>query len=703
MDYINRIFCGDSLHMPEIPDESVDALVTDPPAGISFMNLEFDHDKGGREQWIMWLRDVMREAHRVMKPGAHGLVWSIPRTSHWTATALEDAGFEIRDCVSHLYSTGFPKSQDVSKMIDKMAGAEREVIGVKPGHETTAGRDNLVSFREGALAGEEGVSRGYSRPWMHDQEKVLASHMETAPATDDAKKWSGWATAMKPAQESWLLIRKPLTVVPLDEKLAEACGDLGEMLCRFLFDVKFVVSNSSSSRTVQNAACDSVQWLAGVLNGLVLLEESEKMDTCKLPEAASTIWSIVFSWRNILDVSCSRQNTYTMKTETALIIELKILRFLISPLIAQNIIQAEMNQNGEMSSVGVVGRLLDAIAEKSRCILTLIAPERACMQADSKPAYLEELLPDANETSLGDYSSENWIMIRKPLSEKTIVANVLKHGTGALNVEESRIAYAAEDDVPTQDQWNKIGSSGNAGANGYAGQFSAGMKKAYADGKIPVPTGRWPANVVFSHDPACSETLCADECAVAELNRQGGFSKTRHEPPTNNGHGDGHEGWQQGTFQTNRGERGYTDEGFPSRFFKTFRPGDDMEIAGPRFRYIAKPSISEKNANIGDDIPEGDSIGKLAYGTLSSPNLARPQNRLPARNNHPTVKPLALMQYLIRLICPPGGVVLDNFSGSGTTLIAADSMGFRWVGYEKNPEYVKIIEARLSQRSLFSV
>lgn len=89
---------------------SVDAVVTDPPAGISFMGKSWDSDKGGRRQWIAWLTEVMEEALRVIKPGGHALVWALPRTSHWTATALEDAGWDIRDICTHHFGSGFPKS-----------------------------------------------------------------------------------------------------------------------------------------------------------------------------------------------------------------------------------------------------------------------------------------------------------------------------------------------------------------------------------------------------------------------------------------------------------------------------------------------------------------------------------------------------------------------------------------------------------------
>lgn len=89
---------------------SIDSLVTDPPAGIDFMGKGWDSDKGGRDNWITWLRDIVRPAYDALKPGACGLVWALPRTSHWTATAFEDAGFEIRDIVMHLFGTGMPAS-----------------------------------------------------------------------------------------------------------------------------------------------------------------------------------------------------------------------------------------------------------------------------------------------------------------------------------------------------------------------------------------------------------------------------------------------------------------------------------------------------------------------------------------------------------------------------------------------------------------
>lgn len=182
------ILHGDCLEvLKDIDSDSVDSLVTDPPAGISFMSKAWDDDKGGRKQWVAWMTEVMRECLRVMKPGAHGLVWALPRTSHWTATALEDAGFEIRDVVVHLFGQGFPKSLDISKAIDKATGAEREVVGKSNRHTS-----NGQQFADGA-SGFKGSDNCFI----------------TAPATDAAKQWAGWGTALKPASEHWILIRKP--------------------------------------------------------------------------------------------------------------------------------------------------------------------------------------------------------------------------------------------------------------------------------------------------------------------------------------------------------------------------------------------------------------------------------------------------------------------------------------------------------------
>lgn len=107
---MHTIIQGDCLTvLPTLADNTFQSLVTDPPAGISFMGKEWDSNKGGRVQWVSWLTSVMLECNRVLCPGSHAFVWALPRTAHRTTTAIEEAGFEIRDIVTHLF-TGFPKS-----------------------------------------------------------------------------------------------------------------------------------------------------------------------------------------------------------------------------------------------------------------------------------------------------------------------------------------------------------------------------------------------------------------------------------------------------------------------------------------------------------------------------------------------------------------------------------------------------------------
>jgi DNA modification methylase len=119
--------------MRGLASESIDAIVTDPPAGIAFMGQQWDGAKGGRSQWIAWLAERMAEVHRIARPGTYALVWAIPRTSHWTATALEDGGWVVRDIITHLFGTGWPKSKACLK-----PACEHWILAHKPAAKMTA-------------------------------------------------------------------------------------------------------------------------------------------------------------------------------------------------------------------------------------------------------------------------------------------------------------------------------------------------------------------------------------------------------------------------------------------------------------------------------------------------------------------------------------------------------------------------------------
>lgn len=208
------------------PSNHYSGLLSDPPAGIGFMCGKdgWDSDKGGRKQWVKWLARIMREAKRTMIPGAWGLVWALPRTAHWTTTALEDAGFEVRDVVVHLFGTGYPKSLDVSKAIDSAAGATREVVGLRP----MRFADSPSGY--GSVSAKGGVRDGGI--WNPPTGDVEAGREVSAPTTPEAARWSGYGTALRPAAEHWILIRKPLAGTVAANAVAHGCAGLNIDACR---------------------------------------------------------------------------------------------------------------------------------------------------------------------------------------------------------------------------------------------------------------------------------------------------------------------------------------------------------------------------------------------------------------------------------------------------------------------------------------
>lgn len=111
-----RTWCvlhGDAFfRLLELPPNSCDSAVLDPPSGTGFMSKDWDKDKGGMWEWIRWLSCILDRTMRALKPGAHALVWALPRTSHWTGMACELAGFEVRGQHHHIFGSGFPKSRD---------------------------------------------------------------------------------------------------------------------------------------------------------------------------------------------------------------------------------------------------------------------------------------------------------------------------------------------------------------------------------------------------------------------------------------------------------------------------------------------------------------------------------------------------------------------------------------------------------------
>jgi DNA modification methylase len=200
------IHAGNNLEvLPTLPDNSVDSIVTDPPYELGFMGKKWDNSG------IAYSVELWTECLRVLKPGGHLLAFSGSRTYHRMVVAIEDAGFEVRDMISWISNKTFPKSLDVSKAIDKAAGAKREVISSRP--LTGTGKTMKSGFHQpdGSGAGET------------IKQEVFDI---TAPSTPEAQKWQGWGTGLKPTVEPIVMARKPLTGTVAANVLEHGTGAL---------------------------------------------------------------------------------------------------------------------------------------------------------------------------------------------------------------------------------------------------------------------------------------------------------------------------------------------------------------------------------------------------------------------------------------------------------------------------------------------
>ena len=596
---------GDCLEiLKTLADNSVDAVVTDPPyhltsaAGRS--NLERDDstlqlptNKGGGGTTSPYKRaatgfmgktwdggDIAQnpalwsEVLRVLKPGGHCVAFSGTRTYHRMACAIEDAGFEVRDQLAWTYGQGFPKSHDVSKGIDKAAGAEREVVGVSP-HSANRGQ-----------AGGSTTFIGQSEP-----ERLI-----TAPATDAARQWEGWGTALKPSYEPIMFGSKPLKV--------------GQHIAILVQELTLIILEAAqwSNCNAPNAERSFRDILAKCEEASISVLDSARIRSLESigiakSAARSSISNALASIDLIRTKDCSalshvaqfgkQDATPDQTTEVGTAVD--ILTRLMA--ISTSVMMEGMSESIVSSWLNISDDLLSASSKFTTSTASKLTIALRTLNYSMSPSI------SADTGRL----TPNWepiCLARKPLSEKTVAANVLRWGTGALNIDATRIGTEAR-------------VNGSASSNDIYGQF----RGAETDGRAAV--GRWPAN------------LCHDGSQeVLDLFPE---TKSGHAPARGKGNPFG------GVNDTEREEINFNDNGSAARFF-----------------YCAKASKADRSGS-----------------------------------SHPTVKPIKLMQWLCRLVCPPGGVVLDPFAGSGTTGIAAVLEGFRPILIEREPGYIEDIRRRM--------
>jgi len=342
-----------------------------------------------------------------------------------------------------------------------------------------------------------------------------------------------------------------------------------------------------------------------------------------------------------------------------------------------------------------IGKAVDKLQGNKREETDYIAPDGKKRWGGNSFSVGEE--PDGrgiNKSTKGTSKWEGWgtalkpahepiCMARKPISEKTVAENCLKWGTGGINIDESR--------VETSDS---LDGGGTIDKSNYS---TVTLKSQPVRGRTGAETGgRFPANLI--HDNSEEVRECFPD--LGRSSKLGNNCKSTG-------------GWSTGLKMSEKGKTNdYSDSGNASRFFKSISKEEQDEIqeectsmeekleklglVNPKsIIYQAKASKSERNKGC-DGLEEKES--PLLNGQIRNDGTTQEFGGFSGqvnRNNHPTVKPIALMEYLIKMVTPKGGIVLDPFAGSGTTCMAAKKVGRDFIGIEKEPDYVAIAEARI--------
>jgi DNA modification methylase len=563
---------GDCIEvMATFDAESIDAIVTDPPYGLGFMGKAWDHGVPGVPFWAEMLR--------VAKPGAHLLAFGGTRTMHRITTAIEDAGWEIRDTLVWAYASGFPKSLDVSKAIDKKDG-----------------RFGWESPNAGKYGGDGGGSA--SRPGVKRMPNVPPVELDS----DEAKKWQGWGTALKPAWEPIVLARKPLRGTVAGNVTEYGTGALNIDGCRIGTDTE-----------------RGDRYNGKAPGGTLAFDSGEKAEPWTVPAGR---WPA-------------------------------------------NVILGDAIFEPGVEGVVVGGSVSGTITPWD------VGGNRATTTASNAARGSSIGAPD-----LWDGSATEGV--ETPPADSETPSGISKTDTGC------------SDGTTAAD-------TATSGSTAESGKTLTGLSRADTSSTTGTTTG--------STTGSTTSNSSADPSTHATTSGTPGDTPTTPRAPTISG-SIGSDGphvspSRQGEASA---DRRYTERGGTN--FAPL-PGERREVDGAgysRFFLIPKAARTDREPVLGGLTGLPESVIDIAGQNTPEGRIGRGVNpEVPSRRNvHPTVKPTDLMRHLVRLVTPPGGVVLDPFLGSGTTALAAEMEGFEWVGIEREAEYVAIAEARLNgtQRGL---
>ncbi len=689
---------GDCLEvLATLPENSIDTCITDPPYELGFMGKKWD------SSGIAFQPETWQAVYRVLKPGALLLAFGGTRTYHRMVCAIEDAGFEIRDTIAWVYGSGFPKSHDISKAIDKKPKADRVTefkkwLGIQIekcpkskiqindecgftacSYTKTDGKDywssnlpkngkwkimkdviGISSTEYDWVADDNTDERGYVIPTGglaggtgNTVGRFTGKQLSDNAISPAAQLWDGWGTALKPAWESIVVAEKPNNLF-WERGIIDT--NLNRLECQLwsLLPVNIAEKSFKLSQNEYEEVCVSAQWSAEekqrTLDALL-----DQMGMSQLESATITSLNIVSLWKSTLAESLNGMSKFTTETESSLITDLKILNSLLLELTPRYIIQDVMDQLGKQSRASTVASLFSAVKTKASHTLTPSAQESVTSRE-----RLKDLRPELTPI----------VIAQKPI-DGTYAENALKWGVAGYWIDGGR--------VEGEYKW-RASDSKVEGQIFKAGNF----------GDKPNELGRFPAN--FIHDGS-------DE--VLELFPQTSASNVR--PPTGKPK-------YTGSLSDSNAMRG------SSTLDTNLRGHNDNGGSAARFFYCAKASRSERNAGL-EGMEKIESTVHLARGKCIKCGAWRNAgqekcscggefdiNKNPkskSSNHHPTVKPIALMRYLVRLTkTPTGGIVLDPFMGSGTTGIACVLEGRDFIGIEREPEYIEIAEKRIAHYAL---
>ena len=723
--------CLDTLKT--LPDCSVDRIVTDPPYELGFMGKSWDNSG------IAYNQDLWAECLRVLKPGGHLLAFSGSRTYHRMVVAIEDSGFEIRDQIMWIYGSGFPKSLDVSKAIDKLNGRmfdDRYALGKHIKERRT--RLNITKGQVNEWLGSstkcehyESTSDGFARVPTSEDYQILKKRLGlsndfdelvarieaerevvgtktsgiankneaprhtigasksievdiTAPATPEAQQWQGWGTALKPAHEPIVVARKPLIGTVANNVLTYGTGALNIDGSRVGTTEKLSIgSNNRQNALINFGMKDNKETQEQNLHGRwpanVIHDGSDEVLAGFPNEAGRFFFNTKSDYNEGLWLDLNLHPNPAKNAETS---------------------SSLPNQSGDSVLVHALNL---ALPEGLRCVGLSVELSTTVTANESKrivEAVMQmtqsigaRFLPESEQPKLTLSSNHAKVVgTLEPTGIMTITASHWKSDGYA-----EPVTFSITPENSEHGARDSNGKSFIYCAKASKSERNAGLELCTCDKLSPwEKVGQQVAHQTDTEPlaPRDTEESGIQNNSDSEWNTSLSGSDTTEPCLTD---------CKSITLTTTNSTTTSVISNLSAQSnISVCTQGANCETECGGNRAKSADNSSQSPMSIGTSAERDGLVtadANLATSALLSQVSAKGVLFCARcdglKGGHPTVKPLALMRYLIKLVTPPGGTVLDPFLGSGTTAVAAILEGFEWIGCEMTEDYFPIIEARV--------